>query len=108
MMRWSNRDDLIAALIVLCAIGGSAAAQDKSTPVKPTAGESASTPPPAEDAAGLAEKLSNPVASLISVPLQSNFDFKIGPDDDGWRYQLNVQPVIPTHFDVPVSDMTAG
>jgi hypothetical protein len=47
------------------------------------------------DAAELAKKLSNPVAAMISVPLQSNFDFNIGPDDDGWRYQLNMQPVIP-------------
>src|SRR5437764_15118532 len=37
----------------------------------------------------------NPVASLISFPLQSNFDFRIGPSDDGWRYTLNIQPVIP-------------
>jgi hypothetical protein len=42
----------------------------------------------------LAKKLQNPVASLISVPLQNNFDFGIGPDD-GFRYTLNVQPVIP-------------
>jgi hypothetical protein len=42
----------------------------------------------------LAKKLQNPVASLISVPLQSNFDFGIGPDD-GFRYTLNIQPVIP-------------
>ena len=45
----------------------------------------------------LAKQLQNPVASLISVPLQSNFDFGFdGPGgDDGWRYTLNVQPVIP-------------
>lgn len=42
----------------------------------------------------LAKKLQNPVASLISVPLQNNFDFGIGPDD-GFRYTLNIQPVIP-------------
>jgi hypothetical protein len=43
----------------------------------------------------LAKKLQNPVASLISFPLQSNFDFRIGPSDEGWRYTLNIQPVIP-------------
>lgn len=48
----------------------------------------------ADDAAALAKKLSNPVASLISLPLQSNFDFRMGAGA-GWRYTLNVQPVIP-------------
>jgi hypothetical protein len=48
-----------------------------------------------DQAAELAKKLQNPVASLISIPFQSNFDFRIGPSDAGWRYTLNVQPVIP-------------
>ena len=48
-----------------------------------------------DQAADLAKKVQNPVASLISFPLQSNFDFRIGPSDDGWRYTLNIQPVIP-------------
>jgi hypothetical protein len=39
-------------------------------------------------------QLNNPVASLISMPLQSNWDFGIGPSD-AYRYTLNVQPVIP-------------
>jgi hypothetical protein len=43
----------------------------------------------------LALQLSNPVAALISVPLQLNYDRDIGPVDDGDRWQLNVQPVIP-------------
>jgi hypothetical protein len=45
-------------------------------------------------AADLAKQLQNPIADLISLPLQSNFDFGVGRDD-GFRYTLNVQPVIP-------------
>lgn len=43
----------------------------------------------------LAKKLSNPVASLISLPLQFNYDQNIGPEDDGTKFLLNIQPVIP-------------
>jgi hypothetical protein len=46
-------------------------------------------------AAALAKATLNPVASLISVPLQNNFDWGGGPNDDGFQYKLNVQPVIP-------------
>jgi hypothetical protein len=59
---------------------------DSETPQKPAAA--------ADDTAELAKKLSNPIASLISFPLQSNFDFGMGTGA-GWRYTLNVQPVIP-------------
>jgi hypothetical protein len=45
--------------------------------------------------AELAQKLSNPIASLISVPFQFNYDQNIGPDDDGGRLTVNIQPVIP-------------
>jgi len=47
------------------------------------------------DEASLAMQLSNPVAALISVPLQLNYDQDIGPVDGGDRWLLNVQPVIP-------------
>ena len=43
----------------------------------------------------LAKQLQNPVASLISVPFQNNFDFGGGYNDQAFRYQLNFQPVIP-------------
>ena len=42
----------------------------------------------------LAKKLSNPVASMISVPFQFNWDTGIGPKDAD-RVVLNVQPVFP-------------
>lgn len=42
----------------------------------------------------LADKLANPVASLISVPLQNNLNYGIGPYN-GVKYTINVQPVIP-------------
>ena len=42
----------------------------------------------------LADKLANPVASLISVPLQNNLNYGIGPYN-GSKYTINIQPVIP-------------
>ena len=43
----------------------------------------------------LAKQLANPVASLISVPIQSNFDFGVGAANRGFRYTANLQPVVP-------------
>ena len=54
-----------------------------------------------EDVAGtdqeaeLAKQLQNPVASLISIPFQSNFSSTSGRTHNGFRYTLNFQPVIP-------------
>lgn len=49
--------------------------------------------PPGSDA-DLAQKLSNPVSSMTTVPLQWNYDCCYGTDD-GARLTLNIQPVIP-------------
>ncbi|MFK5923019.1 MAG: transporter [Verrucomicrobiota bacterium] len=54
-----------------------------------------SAPAEPADSEALALKLANPIASLISVPFQNNFDFGSGPDGDGSKYLLNFQPVIP-------------
>lgn len=48
-----------------------------------------------DEAAELAKKLANPVASLISVPIQANYDENLGPDEDGSVWRINIQPVIP-------------
>ncbi|MFN3370544.1 MAG: hypothetical protein ACK4Z0_03335 [Sphingomonadaceae bacterium] len=45
--------------------------------------------------ADLALQLSNPVASLISVPIQQNFDFGLGANGRGWTSRTNIQPVVP-------------
>ncbi|HEY5809940.1 MAG TPA: hypothetical protein VIT67_18345 [Povalibacter sp.] len=48
---------------------------------------------PSADADALAKALSNPVAALISVPFQLNYDegYALG----GERFTLNIQPVVP-------------
>src|SRR5262245_12458069 len=47
-----------------------------------------------DEQAELAKKLQNPVANLISVPIQNNWDFGIGPAQ-AMKYTANIQPVIP-------------
>ena len=49
------------------------------------------------DATALAVKLQNPVADLISVQFQNNFNFGVG-ENNGTLYLLNFQPVIPLHI----------
>src|SRR5262245_5250335 len=59
-----------------------------------SAGGSGGSGAASSDQAELAQKLQNPVADLISVPLQNNWDFGIGPAD-AMKYTVNIQPVIP-------------
>jgi hypothetical protein len=43
----------------------------------------------------LALQLQNPLAALISVPIQANLDEGFGPGETGYRWTINVQPVFP-------------
>lgn len=72
------KKNLVALLLLAVLLHPSANAQDK----------------PALSAEELAKKLSNPIASLISVPVQGNWDVGIGIHN-GSKMVLNIQPVVP-------------
>ena len=53
----------------------------------------------------LADKLANPVASMISVPFQNNTDWGIGAYN-GSKNTLNIQPVVPFKLSANVNLIT--
>ena len=87
----------IAALTMICAVMTcrSMSAQDaSSSPAKPPAPDAPAAEQPADATAALQKATQNPVASLISVPVQNNTNFGVG-NYDRTQDVLNIQPVIP-------------
>lgn len=81
----SNR--LIAHLGALLALSLTVTASAIATPTETSSASQTSNE-------ALAKKTQNPVADLISVPLQNNFNFGVGPEEK-MAWVMNVQPVIP-------------
>src|SRR5208283_5699305 len=95
-MKWSVRKRLVlwaVAVLIACALPMMA---QEEKPVDPAGTQVATEETPAAAANGdaLRKAAQNPIASLISVPIQENWNFGIGPAD---RVQnvMNIQPVIP-------------
>ena len=76
---------LLNILVLLVALFAQAA-----EPQQPSKGE--------DSEEELAKQTQNPVADLISVPFQNNYNFVAGPKHNHMIYLLNIQPVIPIHI----------
>lgn len=98
-----SRVRLCTALFLLIALASTLAPAQQSkppavedAPVNPEGSQVATekTPAAAANADQLRKETQNPVASLISVPIQNNSNFGVAPGD---RTQdvLNIQPVVP-------------
>ena len=92
---------LLSSLSLIVLLSLPVFAQDKPDPAAQAKPAATADKPAAPDEESQAEALQkatqNPVASLISVPLQNNTNFGYGPynrDQD----VLNIQPVMPTHL----------
>jgi len=89
-----RKNRVLMTLGVLLLAGTPLLAQD--TPVGPEGTQVATdeTPAAAVNTDALRNAAQNPVASLISVPIQENFNFNNSPGDRTQNV-LNIQPVIP-------------
>ena len=84
----------LVALVVFLLLTVSLAAQETPIGAPGTQVATEETPAAASNAEELRKEAQNPVASLISVPIQDNANFGVGPADRNQNV-LNIQPVIP-------------
>jgi hypothetical protein len=84
---------------IACVLVAAAAHAQDPSPADFSANAPAAAAAPAvaaSDTSGeeLSKKLNNPIADLVSVPFQFNWENGVGPDN-GLRTVLNIQPVVP-------------
>jgi len=95
MMRSMPVARRVAFAVVLAVLGSAVLAQTESASEEFPYQESIDYDADGDvDQGDLARAAQNPVASMISLPLQNNFFFEVGPEE-GTLWVLNVQPVIP-------------
>jgi hypothetical protein len=87
----------LLALLIFIASTTALVGQDTPIGVPGTQLATEETPAAATNSDALRKAAQNPIANLISVPVQNNNNFSVGPDN---RTQdvLNIQPVIPTQL----------
>ncbi|HKC39231.1 MAG TPA: hypothetical protein VKC15_06820, partial [Gemmatimonadales bacterium] len=81
-------------MLTVIGLSGAATLSAQQTSADPASAGAAAPAPAAsetESSADLAKKLSNPIADLVSLPFQFNWENGIGPLDLT-RYILNIQP----------------
>jgi hypothetical protein len=76
---------------------GKAPAPAPGEPAHTPGSGSAALPGGESEATEIAKKLQNPVANLISLPIQWNINTAVGPDRQD-QSVINIQPVIPFHL----------
>src|SRR5580658_7652891 len=86
---------VLAAFVILAPLMLTAQAPPSSAS---KADSAISQKPDANESVELAQKLTNPLAALISIPIQNWFDFNLGPNKDGFRYTMEAQPVYPVQI----------
>jgi hypothetical protein len=77
----------VALALVLVTTNHASAQEDEERPQKPKKGQASDS--------DIAKTSQNPIANLLTVPLQQQFNFGYGPGRDRTQYVLNIQPVIP-------------
>jgi hypothetical protein len=98
-MRTAKVMFLMVACVILCgsAIAADPAPVDLESPTPHLTAGVPAKPAAKGNATDLAKQTQNPVADLISLPLQNNTYFETGPDGRTQNVLL-VQPVIPFHL----------